>query len=572
MKRLSLLLAALLLAANSHAQIILRQSTAYDIQMGPFVDSTDGATAETGLTISQAGVRLKKPSGAWAQKNDSSACEHMENGWYQCALNSTDTNSVGELIVSISEAGALPVWRTFQVVNGNLYAADYASAATAERPTDLTKINGDAGSAAALAAAFNLTPGAVAPFGIARQGTAQSASSTTLVLDSSALFQNDTIIGMTLMACGSAGGYCQSRTVTDYVLSTRTATVDEWTITPGGTITYYLFATAPASGGGGGLDAAGVRAAVGLSSANLDTQLSGIQSDTDNIQTRLPAALVGGRMDASTGAMAANVMTAAATASDYVTEVQTAAAAALTAYDPPTNAEMEARTLTAASYATASALATVDGVVGAILVTTDKLDDTLEDDLGTYRFTANALEQAPSGGGGGDTDWTSDERTAIRAILGVPVSGTTPVDPSAGILDAIRDAVAVVQSDTDDIQARIPAALVDGRVEAHVGAMANDVMTAAAAAPDLTTELQAGLATASSIASLPEDIRDVIVESQGNVSSGCVQAVLLAFAAGDITTVGNSTTWRDPSNGEVRITSTVTSAGNRTASIHCPIH
>lgn len=63
------------------------------------------------------------------------------------------------------------------------------------------------------------------------------------------------------------------------------------------------------------LDAAGIRTAVGLASANLDTQLAGlatdhdtldsavagVQADTDNIQTRLPAALVSGRMDASVG-------------------------------------------------------------------------------------------------------------------------------------------------------------------------------------------------------------------------------------------------------------------------------
>ena len=36
-------------------------------------------------------------------------------------------------------------------------------------------------------------------------------------------------------------------------------------------------------GGGGGLDAAGVRAAVGLASANLDIQLSGIKSQTDQL-------------------------------------------------------------------------------------------------------------------------------------------------------------------------------------------------------------------------------------------------------------------------------------------------
>lgn len=45
---------------------------------------------------------------------------------------------------------------------------------------------------------------------------------------------------------------------------------------------------------------------------DLKASLNTLQADTDDIQTRLPAALVGGRMDSSVGAMAANVLTAAA--------------------------------------------------------------------------------------------------------------------------------------------------------------------------------------------------------------------------------------------------------------------
>src|SRR5215510_10705584 len=70
------------------------------------------------------------------------------------------------------------------------------------------------------------------------------------------------------------------------------------------------------------LDAAGTRTALGLASSNLDTQLSGIQTDTDNLQTRLPTALVSGRMDASVGSMAPNTLTASALATDAVTEMQ----------------------------------------------------------------------------------------------------------------------------------------------------------------------------------------------------------------------------------------------------------
>src|SRR5690606_20370572 len=57
------------------------------------------------------------------------------------------------------------------------------------------------------------------------------------------------------------------------------------------------------------------------------------------------------------------------------TAVQAAAAAALSAYDPPTYAELEARTLPTASYATASALSTVDSNVDDIKAVTDNLPD-----------------------------------------------------------------------------------------------------------------------------------------------------------------------------------------------------
>lgn len=50
-------------------------------------------------------------------------------------------------------------------------------------------------------------------------------------------------------------------------------------------------------------------------------EVAGVQSDTDNIQTRLPAALVGGRIDSSVGAVAANAITAAGLAADVSAEI-----------------------------------------------------------------------------------------------------------------------------------------------------------------------------------------------------------------------------------------------------------
>jgi hypothetical protein len=49
-----------------HAQQWLREDTVVTVKLGPFVDSTDGATAKTGLTIQKADVRLSKNGGDMA--------------------------------------------------------------------------------------------------------------------------------------------------------------------------------------------------------------------------------------------------------------------------------------------------------------------------------------------------------------------------------------------------------------------------------------------------------------------------------------------------------------------------
>ncbi len=210
---------------------------------------------------------------------------------------------------------------------------------TTAQPVNATQISGDSTAADNLEAAFDDTAGPVPFLGIVDQGTAQSASGTGVVLRAAAAFADDVLIGNVIGVYGSTQGYWQFRLITGNALSGDSVTVDTWTVTPSGTITYKIFGSAPASvtapsavnivaiGGdsvtaaaadnfntffdngstvssvtvaaitsGGGLDAAGVRSALGMASANMDTQLSGIQSDTNDIQTRLPAALVSGRM------------------------------------------------------------------------------------------------------------------------------------------------------------------------------------------------------------------------------------------------------------------------------------
>lgn len=101
----------------------LKQSTATDVELGPFVDDSDFKTPETGLTISQADCQLIKNGGSAAQKNNSTSATHLAGGHYKIPLNTTDTDTPGRLRLYVNESGALPVWRDFMVVPAEVYDA-----------------------------------------------------------------------------------------------------------------------------------------------------------------------------------------------------------------------------------------------------------------------------------------------------------------------------------------------------------------------------------------------------------------------------------------------------------------
>lgn len=103
--------------------MFLRQSTSQVIRFGPFLDSTDGVTPETGLTIAQADMQLSKDGGAFAQKNSAGNATHDVDGWYSTTLNATDTATAGELKIQINVVGALPVWEKWFVLTATAYDA-----------------------------------------------------------------------------------------------------------------------------------------------------------------------------------------------------------------------------------------------------------------------------------------------------------------------------------------------------------------------------------------------------------------------------------------------------------------
>ena len=107
----------------------LKQSTASQSRvLGSFVDDTDFVTLETGLTIANTDVKLLKNGAASVNKN-SGGGTHRVNGIYSFTFDATDTDTVGELHVSIKVAGALHVWKNFIVVEEAVYDALFAASA-----------------------------------------------------------------------------------------------------------------------------------------------------------------------------------------------------------------------------------------------------------------------------------------------------------------------------------------------------------------------------------------------------------------------------------------------------------
>lgn len=211
--------------------IKLKQSTATTVVIGPMVDETDGKTDETGLTISQSDVLLWKEGGTgFGAKNESSAATHRSNGCYTVPLDATDTATLGQLVVSVHEAGALPVRHDFEVVPANVWDALYGSD---KLQVDAVELNSVAGSAANLErSASVIVRGTVTNSGHTPTTTAFKASDITEATD-------DHFIGRVVIFTSGAL-LRQASVITDYTGSTSVYTVAAMTEAPANSDTFVI--------------------------------------------------------------------------------------------------------------------------------------------------------------------------------------------------------------------------------------------------------------------------------------------------------------------------------------------
>jgi len=214
--------------------MLLKQSTAVTLKFGPFMDEDDGKTAETALTITQPDVRLSKNGGNIAQKSAAGTASHDELGYYDVSLSTTDTNTLGILMVAVHESGALPVFQYFQVVPANVYDSlvlgsdDLNIALSAQGKLDVnaevdialnTVIPASPTAGSMNDAIKNLEDREV------RRNTAQSATASTLRLDTGASSVQGLYAGLQVaIVSGAAVG--QVRQITNYNGSTKNISIN----------------------------------------------------------------------------------------------------------------------------------------------------------------------------------------------------------------------------------------------------------------------------------------------------------------------------------------------------------
>ena len=391
---------------------LLKQSTAATIKIGPFVDSTDGVTAETGLTISQADIRLSKNGGAFAQTNNATGATHDENGYYGVPLDTTDTNTLGRLRVAVNESGSLPVWQDFMVVNANVY--DSLIGGSDNLQVDTVQIEGSDATDQINAAAdtaladydaptkAELDSGLAALNDLDAAGVRSAVGLASANLDTQ-LSAIDTVVDgiQTDLDNGTDGLGAIKADTAAILIDTNELQTDD---VPG------LIAAL------NDLDAAGIRTAVGLASANLDTQLGALptaaenRAEMDSNSTQL-AAIVANTNELQTddvpGLIAAlNDPTAAAVADAVWDEARSGHTTAGTfgeSFNGVVNGQAATGTLSTTQMTTNLTEATDDHYNGRIVVfitgvLAGQATDITDYTGSTKLITMTALTEAPSNG------------------------------------------------------------------------------------------------------------------------------------------------------------------------------
>lgn len=363
---------------------LLQQSSTARPLLFLMIDSSDHISGKTGLsptvTISKNGAAFGSPAGAVTE---------LSGGWYKVAGNATDNGTTGPLLLHATATGADPCDEMYEVVAFN--PDDAVRLGLTAIPNAAANADGGLPILSSSGTTLNYTISTVTTYtgntpqtgdsyAIVNNGTHGNAAIKGYVDDIGtagagltnmpwnpawdAEVQSEcadalTAFGVsTLTQTQVTGGAYTIQSSSCVLGDARIANLDAAVTSRMATYTQptgFLAATFPSDPADQSLIIAATDAL--LTAVNLKAS----QASVDDLPTNseLTTALAAAD-DATLAAIAAlnNLSTG---------QVNAQVAAALATYDPPTNAEMEARTLVAATYATAAALASVASNVSAVL-------------------------------------------------------------------------------------------------------------------------------------------------------------------------------------------------------------
>lgn len=423
----------------------LKQSTAYHIMFGPFLDKTDGVTLEvaagiiTSIDHGTTGIFLSKNGAAGAIRHAAVTASVLDAyGMFQVHLDGTDTNTVGHLRVMMAEAATfLPVWDDYMILPANVYDALMG--------TDLLDVNmaqilGTAVSAPATAGILDINLKNIANVAVstttAQLGTnvVQISGDATAADNCEADYDGTGYLGGTIVKQSDA------TKILGAAINTANAqvgvnVVSQANIDFGALQKASLNAATPASVQGavgsvtGGVtvttnnDKTGYTAAVSdktgfsLSTAgilaiwhqllvDIVTSLTIGKKLKDWVLGTDSKAIISTDAQDLSGSLDVNMKTKTSTlglTTQEKLDVNAEADTALSDYDPPTRTELTTDKDSIITEVNANETKLdiiagyIDTEIGDIKAVTDKVGGLIEDVTGN-RFTTKALEQAPSGG------------------------------------------------------------------------------------------------------------------------------------------------------------------------------
>jgi hypothetical protein len=358
--------------------------------------------------------------------------------------------------------------------------------------------------------------------------------------------------------------------------------------------------------------------------ATVGVDVVAVQADTDNIQTRLPAALVGGRMDSDVAVMQANTLTASALAADAATEIRSLASGTADSGSTTTMVDA-ARTEADTDYWKGAIIVFTSGtllgqarLITAFNFTTDTITfepattiavgthtyeiwpgaavnvrQWLETTVATPDTAGHPKVTIKDGAGVGEINTNAGKVVGVELVdtlttytgntpqtgdsfarLGAPAGASVSVDIAAieaqtddiGVAGAGLTAIpsiptvtgsvgsvvgltaATVHADLDDIQARLPAALVSGRMSSDTVAISGSTESAdrieRSTLSIVTGTVGVGSTTTSIVASATSPVSGVNDQFKGRIMNfdKDTTTVALRGQSTDITAYTHATT------------------------------